>query len=226
MLKHASLAGRLCYAMRISIFAVAAATLMMGSGAAWAQGSPSADQIINALKPGAGMMGTTRGIRPAAPPAPAATSHSVPAAARAPMPHAATAPAMQPAAAAAPMHTQAAGEAPSINLTVEFRTGSAQLTPAAMKTLDQLGQALSSATLASYRFRIAGHTDTVGSPAYNKTLSGERAASVAKYLEEKFGVKSARLETVGLGEQGLLVPTPDQTPEPRNRRVQIVNLGA
>jgi outer membrane protein OmpA-like peptidoglycan-associated protein len=211
--------------MRIFMFAVAAA-LMVGSGAALAQGNPSADQIINALKPGAGMLGTTRGIRPAAPPAPAPTSHAVPAAARAPAPAPHAAPAVQPAAAAAPMHTPPAAEAPSINLTVQFQNGSAALTPAAMETLDQLGKALSSADLANYRFRIEGHTDTVGSAAYNKTLSAERAASVARYLEQKFGVKAARLETIGLGQQGLLVPTPDQTPEPRNRRVQIVNLGA
>lgn len=211
--------------MRLSVFTIAAATLMMGSGVALAQGNPSADQIINALKPGAGMSGTTRGIRPAAPPAPNA-SQAAPAAARAPATHAAPAPAMQPAAAGAPMHTPPATEAPSINLNVQFQNGSAQLTPAAMKTLDELGRALSSTALANYRFRIAGHTDTVGSPAFNKTLSAERAASVARYLEQKFGVKNARLETVGQGEEGLLVPTPDQTPEPRNRRVQIVNLGA
>jgi len=29
-----------------------------------------------------------------------------------------------------------------------------------------------------------------------------------------------------MGEDGLLVPTPPQTPEPRNRRVQVINLGA
>ena len=28
-----------------------------------------------------------------------------------------------------------------------------------------------------------------------------------------------------MGEDGLLVPTPPQTPEPRNRRVQVINLG-
>jgi outer membrane protein OmpA-like peptidoglycan-associated protein len=214
--------------MRISTFAVAAAALVMGSGAAWAQANPSADQIIKALKPGAGMLGTTRGIRPAAPPAPAPASHAVPAAARtpAPAPVRPAAPAVQPAAAAAPMHTPPAAEGPSINLTVQFQSGSAELTPAATKTLDQLGHALSSAELANYRFRIEGHTDTVGSAAYNKVLSSERAASVARYLEQKFGVKAARLETVGRGQEGLLVPTPDQTPEPRNRRVQIINLGA
>ena len=95
-----------------------------------------------------------------------------------------------------------------------------------MHTLDQLGQALTSAALSSYRFRIAGHTDTVGSPETNKTLSDQRAAAVAAYLESKFNVTPNRLETVGVGESDLLVATPPQTPEPRNRRVQVINLGA
>ena len=48
-----------------------------------------------------------------------------------------------------------------MNLSVQFRTGSAELTPAARRTLDELGKALSDAQLAPYRFRIEGHTDTV-----------------------------------------------------------------
>jgi outer membrane protein OmpA-like peptidoglycan-associated protein len=58
------------------------------------------------------------------------------------------------------------------------------------------------------------------------SLSERRAAAVSAYLEQKYGVKSDRLETVGLGASHLLVQTPDQTPEPRNRRVTVVNLGA
>jgi outer membrane protein OmpA-like peptidoglycan-associated protein len=34
------------------------------------------------------------------------------------------------------------------------------------------------------------------------------------------------VQAVGMGEEGLLVSTPAQTPEPRNRRVQVINLGA
>ena len=124
------------------------------------------------------------------------------------------------------MHAAPPAAAPSVNLTVQFANGSAELTPAAIKTLDELGRALSSPALSGYRFRIEGHTDTVGSPAYNMSLSQQRAASVASYLEQKFGVGAARLEAVGRGQEGLLVPTPDQTPEPRNRRVQVINLGA
>lgn len=200
-------------------FIIAAAALVLGGSAAWAQANPSSDQIINALKPSGNLLGTTRGIRPAAPPAPAPVHHAQPAAARVTAPAAAPA----PVAAAAP---PAATEGPSVNLSVQFQNGSAQLTPAAMRTLDELGRALSSPALASYRFRIEGHTDTVGSRAYNLSLSQERAAAVAQYLEQKFGVSAARLQAVGRGQDGLLVPTPDQTPEPRNRRVQVINLGA
>jgi outer membrane protein OmpA-like peptidoglycan-associated protein len=39
-------------------------------------------------------------------------------------------------------------------------------------------------------------------------------------------VAPSRLQAVGVGEQGLLVPTPPQTPDERNRRVQIINLDA
>ena len=119
----------------------------------------------------------------------------------------------------------APADAPSVSLSVEFATASADLTPEARQTLDRLGAALTSADLATFRFRIEGHTDTVGSPGYNKALSQRRAEAAAAYLEQKFGIAPARLETVGFGEQGLLVPTPPQTANAQNRRVKVVNLG-
>ena len=116
--------------------------------------------------------------------------------------------------------------APSVDLTVQFQSGSAELTPDAMRTLDQLGQALSSEALSAFRFRIEGHTDTTGSRAVNMTLSQARAAKVSEYLQGRYGVAGTRLEPVGRGQETLKVQTPDQTPEPRNRRVQVVNIGA
>ena len=104
--------------------------------------------------------------------------------------------------------------------------GSADLTPEAIQTLDELGRALASKDLAGYRFRIEGHTDTVGSREYNHALSERRAETVVDYVAKKYGVDPGRLQAVGMGEEGLLVPTPSQTPEPRNRRVQVINLGA
>jgi len=116
--------------------------------------------------------------------------------------------------------------APAVSLTVNFANGSAELTPDAIKALDALGQALSSKDLAGYKFRIEGHTDTVGATVYNKELSERRAEAVVDYIAKKFNVDPSRMQAVGMGEEGLLVNTPPQTPEPRNRRVQVINLGA
>ena len=168
---------------------------------------PTAEQIIAALKPTGVIQAGTRGIRPLGPTAAPAEVSSV-------------APPVRPVA------TQASVKVPSIDLTVLFEFGSAELTVDASRTLDELGRALTSAVLSGYRFRIEGHTDTVGTPEFNKSLSDQRAAVVARYLEARFGLSSARLETVGLGDSALLVPTPPQTPEQRNRRVHVVNLGA
>jgi OOP family OmpA-OmpF porin len=115
--------------------------------------------------------------------------------------------------------------APSVSLSVNFATNSATLTPDDKAVLDNLGKALNDQQLAAYRFRIEGHTDTVGSRDYNKALSDRRAEAVVDYLAANFHVDRARLQAIGMGKDGLLIPTPDQTPEPRNRRVLVVNIG-
>ncbi len=190
---------------------------------------PSADSIIKSLRPGAGLLGGTRGIRPVKPSATNDAPAATPAAPTAAAPvarAAASAPRPAKIPAAVPQPDAATNEAPSVNLTVQFATNSADLTPAAIKTLTQLGRALSSATLSTYKFRIEGHTDTAGSPDMNKTLSTRRAQTVVDFLANTFKIDPARLEPVGMGEDGLLVQTPANTPEPRNRRVQVINLGA
>lgn len=135
----------------------------------------------------------------------------------------------QPAPTGAPPPVSTVTTAPpgvaAVSLTVNFATGSARLTPQAESVLDDLGRALGSAQLAPFRFRVEGHTDTVGSRALNQSLSEARAAAVRDYLVRRHGIAPARLEAIGLGEQQPLVATPDETPEARNRRVQILNLG-
>ncbi len=203
-------------------------SLLFAGYGAQAQGTPSADQIIRALRPSGPLQTGVRGIRPSSPaatapadndprPAAAGTVAAIPAI---PAAGGAAPPSVPPVAPA----QQAA--APSIDLTVQFESGSAELTPDAMRTLDELGRALSSEALAAFRFRIEGHTDTTGSRATNMSLSQARAARVADYLQSRFGVSSARLDPVGRGQEALRVQTPEQTPEPRNRRVQVINIGA
>lgn len=121
--------------------------------------------------------------------------------------------------------TTAPPDRPAVSLMVTFPTGSAALTPQAEALVGSLARALGSADLAAYRFRIEGHTDTVGSAALNQTLSERRAATVRDVLVARYGLSPARLEALGLGETQLLVPTPDGRAEARNRRVQVINLG-
>ncbi len=130
-----------------------------------------------------------------------------------------------PAATAQPEPPPAPAPPPSISLTVQFANGSARLTPQAIQVLDNLGKALSDRSLAGYRFRIEGHTDTVGTRGYNQALSERRAAAVVAYLASTFHVDPGRVQAIGMGEDHPLIPTPDQTPEPRNRRVEVINIG-
>jgi outer membrane protein OmpA-like peptidoglycan-associated protein len=191
-------------------------TATVFAGPAAAQSNPSADQIISALKPSGDLSETTRGIKPL-PPGPGGDSGMLMAPPAMPAAMSMTQPAVPP--------PEASTGAPSTNLSINFQPGSATLTPQATAALDQLGKALTSPQLAAYNFKIAGHTDTVGDPATNQTLSEQRAAAVKSYLMTKFGVADTRLQAVGLGETDLLVPTPPQTPSQLNRRVQIINLG-
>lgn len=66
------------------------------------------------------------------------------------------------------------------------------------------------------RFRVYGHTDLVGSDAYNRRLGLRRAQAVVGYLGT-LGISRSRLEAVvSHGKTQPVVPTPD--PERRNRR--------
>ncbi len=64
---------------------------------------------------------------------------------------------------------------------------------------------------------VAGHTDTVGSPDKNQTLSMDRAKSISAWFK-KAGFPGD-IYYQGMGERDLGVPTADEIDEPRNRRV-------
>lgn len=66
------------------------------------------------------------------------------------------------------------------------------------------------------RFRVYGHTDLVGSAAYNEALGRRRAEAVVSYLVSQ-GISRSRLEAlVSKGLTQPLIATPE--PERRNRR--------
>jgi len=172
----------------------------------WAADPPSASSLIQSLTPGSA--GSTRGIRLGAPPpAPEAAPSGTRASTGATVRPAATHPAEQP--------TANQGEA---RLSVPFASGSAVISPVAARVLDELGKALTSPKLADYKFRVEGHTDTVGAPDMNKALSEQRANSVADYLVTKFGIDRSRLTPVAWAKTGCWSRRDPGCPTPRTGR--------
>jgi outer membrane protein OmpA-like peptidoglycan-associated protein len=67
---------------------------------------------------------------------------------------------------------------------------------------------------------VTGHTDTMGMPGANHALGLKRAAAVRNLLVSA-GLDASRIDISSLGETDPLIPTKDETAEPRNRRVDI-----
>lgn len=67
---------------------------------------------------------------------------------------------------------------------------------------------------------VTGHTDTTGTPPSNRELGMKRATMVRTLLADA-GLDPTSVEVASHGEAALLVQTPDDTYEPRNRRVEI-----
>ena len=67
---------------------------------------------------------------------------------------------------------------------------------------------------------VIGHTDRIGADEANRTLSFDRARKVAELLISS-GVEALTIEIGYHGEGNPLIPTQDNVPEPKNRRVDV-----
>lgn len=108
---------------------------------------------------------------------------------------------------------------------VEFAVDSARIEPGEDAKLDasltKIAEIVASAnTIMPLRLYVAGHTDTVGASAKNRTLSLARAKAIATYFR-KHGLKLP-ITIAGFGEDVPKVKTPDSTDERKNRRVDYV----
>ena len=113
-------------------------------------------------------------------------------------------------------------EAPSIDIqTINFEFGSASIPRSEYWKVEEIAIALRRFLRRNRDefFVIEGHTDAVGSRYSNQILSERRAASLKRVLLRSFGIPSYALETVGFGEDELLVRTPYA--DWRNRRVTL-----
>jgi len=108
----------------------------------------------------------------------------------------------------------------AVNLTndILFDFNSSSLRPESRQTLADL--ASNFRNYPDEQVTIEGHTDSVGTPSYNQTLSEQRASAVSSYLSTE-GVPSGRITSIGYGETR--PKASNDTPEGRqlNRRVEI-----
>lgn len=108
---------------------------------------------------------------------------------------------------------------------VNFSTGSYEITKPESQKLESSYALITDAIsrygkLATIRLFVGGHTDSVGDPASNRTLSNNRARAIGRWFRRR-GVKIPVLYA-GFGEDQLLVKTPDETDEARNRRAEYI----
>jgi outer membrane protein OmpA-like peptidoglycan-associated protein len=110
---------------------------------------------------------------------------------------------------------------------VNFRTGSAVLTPDSKSKLDEIAtKALNSK---GYVLEVSGYTDATGSVARNRMLSQRRADAVIRYLVENHDIPLRRIVTpYGYGESHAIADNTTRDGRAENRRVEIkllVNKG-
>lgn len=92
------------------------------------------------------------------------------------------------------------------------------LRPAARQNLATLASSLEK--YPNTDLLIVGHTDSIGSDAYNQGLSERRAAAAATYLVGQ-GVTRTRLRSTGRGETEPVVPNDTDADRQKNRRVEV-----
>jgi len=107
----------------------------------------------------------------------------------------------------------------TMNSEVSFDFNSASLKPAFSRSLDKVANILQRYPRSS--IRIIGHTDNVGSAAYNKRLSEDRANAVAWSLEDA-GLDPRRVSVEGRGESQPRVSNDSEAGRQLNRRVEML----
>ncbi len=99
-----------------------------------------------------------------------------------------------------------------------FPFNSTEILPAGKSNLQQLASSLEK--YPNSDVLIVGHTDSVGTDAYNLDLSQRRALAASAYLQS-LSVPANRLRTTGKGESEPIQPNDTEEGRARNRRVEI-----
>ena len=204
--------------MKISSLGTLGCAMALAAGSVYANVTPNLqDSSGNAVKDGSGACVVTSGqvlpecagVKAPAAPAPAAPAR----------PAAPAAPAA-PATPAAPARPAPASvrQAVVIQADALFDFDKSVLRPDGRKSIDDAMAKMGGVDL---EMVIAtGHTDSIGSDAYNQRLSERRAAAVKDYLVSK-GIPASKITTIGKGESQPVATNKTAEGRQKNRRVDI-----
>lgn len=106
----------------------------------------------------------------------------------------------------------------TVDSEVSFDFGKADIKPTFRPSLDKLAQLIMKYDRTVVH--VVGHTDSIGSDAFNQTLSEQRARSVGDYLAT-YGVPRQRLRTEGRGEREPRAENTTEAGRQLNRRVEV-----
>lgn len=112
----------------------------------------------------------------------------------------------------------AARPQPPVSFMLYFESGDVTLTPESEALIPDILTEVENH--AAPDVSIIGHTDTVGAARDNDELGQQRAQAIASMIKAA-GLKTSDITVTSHGEHNLLIATPDNTDEPRNRRVEI-----
>ena len=115
-----------------------------------------------------------------------------------------------------PITVLAANEAVAIN-NLLFETGSDVIMPSSLPELKRIATFIATY---GYKVRLAGHTDNVGQPEANKTLSQARAEAVKRKLVE-YGCAAESIKAFGYGDLKPVASNETEEGRAQNRRVEI-----
>jgi len=102
---------------------------------------------------------------------------------------------------------------------IYFDANKTNINPTAAKALDRNGMILKGNP--QLKVEIAGHTDSVGSEKANQMISGKRALSARKYLQDKFNIPENRITLKGYGAAKPIADDKTKEGRSKNRRVEF-----
>jgi outer membrane protein OmpA-like peptidoglycan-associated protein len=106
-----------------------------------------------------------------------------------------------------------------IALYINFDTGKSIIRDESKPIIEQIVQMLK--TNPELKISVEGHTDNVGTPASNKTLSEARAKSVVSAIVAQ-GISAERLSPAGYGQDKPIGDNNTEEGRAKNRRVELV----